>query len=287
MSLVIRMRFIFGDDGNDAPCLSRFFDFRAFSHAFYSIQKLIVERKKLDSPKGENNGLLTLDCEQSLVSLLGYSRSTTLKSEKMTAFKAVVSPLRVRLSLRLTTRSSPGLFQAPGYSDPRNWESAITKIKREETAEPRPRFSQITRSYFRVRFIYASSLISESLEQATAPPNEELVNPLPPRTVLGVRSQTLRYTSTTHSPQLKVWSVGGNLGKAVFMNMYCWLHANSKQKLTRIRESVQYLLVMIVVVSCCWKYANVPKSSSLFKINGPDETAFLIFWNSWIKVKEQ
>ena len=121
MSLVIRMRFIFGDDGNDAPCLSRFFDFRAFSHTFYSIQKQIVEtKKKLDSPKGENNGLLTLDCEQSLVSLLGYSRSTTLKSEKMIAFKAVVSPFRVRLSLRLTTRSSPGLFQAPGYSDPRN-----------------------------------------------------------------------------------------------------------------------------------------------------------------------
>ena len=67
------------------------------------------KKKKLDSPKGENNGLLTLDCEQSLVSLLGYSRSTTLKSEKMTAFKAVVSPFRVRLSLRLTTRSSPGL----------------------------------------------------------------------------------------------------------------------------------------------------------------------------------
>ena len=113
MSLVIRMRFIFGDDGNEGPCLSRFFDFRA-------IQKQIVEKKKLDSPKGENNGLLTLDCEQSLVSLLGYSRSTTLKSEKMTAFKAVVSPFRVRLSLRLTTRSSPGLSQAPGYSDPRN-----------------------------------------------------------------------------------------------------------------------------------------------------------------------
>ena len=167
----MRMRFIFGDDWNDAPCLSRFFDFRAFSNAFYSIQKQIVEKKKLDSPKGENNGLLTLDCEQSLVSLLGHSRSTTLKSEKMTPFKAVTSPFRVRLSLRLTTRSSPGLFQAPGYSDPRNWESAFTKIKREETAEPPPRFSQITRSYFRVRFIYASSLISESLEQATAPPN--------------------------------------------------------------------------------------------------------------------
>ena len=166
-------------------------------------------QKKLDSLKGESNGLLTLDCEQSLVSLLGHSRSTTLKSEKMTPFKAVASPFRVRLSLRLTTRSSPGLFQAPWYSDPRNWESAITKIKREETAEPPPRFSQIPRSYFRVRFIYASSLISESLEQATAPPNEELVNPLPPRTVLGVRSQTLRYTSTTHSPQLKVWSVWG------------------------------------------------------------------------------
>ena len=120
MSLVIRMRFIFGDDGNDGPCLSRFFDFRAFSNAFYSIQKQIVEKKKLDSPKGENNGLLTLDCEQSLVSLLGHSRSTTLKSEKMTPFKAVTSPFLVRLSLRLTTRSSPGLFQAPGYSDPRN-----------------------------------------------------------------------------------------------------------------------------------------------------------------------
>ena len=77
-------------------------------------------KKKLDSPKAENNGLLTLDCEQSLVSLLGYSRSTTLKTEKMTAFKAVVSPFLVRLSLRLTTRSSPGLSQAPGYSDPRN-----------------------------------------------------------------------------------------------------------------------------------------------------------------------
>ena len=46
MSLVIRMRFIFGDDGNDAPCLSRFFDFRAFSHALYSIQKQIVKKKK-------------------------------------------------------------------------------------------------------------------------------------------------------------------------------------------------------------------------------------------------
>ena len=123
-----------------------------------------LSEKKLDSPKGESNGLLTLDCEQSLVSLLGHSRSTTLKSERMTPFKAVASPFRVRLSLRLTTRSSPGLFQAPGYSDPRNWDSAITKIKRDETAEPPPRFSQITRSYFRVRFIYASSLISESLE---------------------------------------------------------------------------------------------------------------------------
>ena len=120
MSLVIRMRFIFGDDGNDGPCLSCFFDFRAFSHAFYSVRNKLSEKKKLDSPKGENNGLLTVDCEQSLVSLLGYSRSTTLKSEKMTAFKAVVSPFRVRLSLRLTTRSSPGLSQAPGYSDPRN-----------------------------------------------------------------------------------------------------------------------------------------------------------------------
>ena len=79
-----------------------------------------LSEKKLDSPKGESNGLLTLDCEQSLVSLLGHSRSTTLKSEKMTPFKAVASPFRVRLSLRLTARSSPGLFQAPGYSDPRN-----------------------------------------------------------------------------------------------------------------------------------------------------------------------
>ena len=192
-----------------------------FTRVLFSQKQIVEKKKKLDSPKGENNGLLTLDCEQSLVSLLGYSRSTTLKSEKMTAFKAVVSPFRVRLSLRLTTRSSPGLSQAPGYSDPRNWESAITKIKREETAEPRPRFSQITRSYFRVRFIYASSLISESLEQATAPPNEELVNPLPPRTVLGVRSQTLRYTSTTHSPHLKVWSVdqcGGTL-----VRRYLWI----------------------------------------------------------------
>ena len=160
----MRMRFIFGDDWNDAPPLSGFLDFRAFSDAFYSIQKQIVGKKKLDSPKGESNGLLTLDCEQSLVSLLGHSKSTTLKSEKMTPFKAVASPFRVRLSLRLTTRNSPGLFQAPGYSDLRNWESAITKIKREETAEPPPRFSQITRSYFRVRFIYVSSLISESLE---------------------------------------------------------------------------------------------------------------------------
>ena len=74
----------------------------------------LSKKKKLDSPKGGNNGLLTLDCEQSLVSLLGHSRSTTLKSEKMTAFKAVASPFRVRLSLRLTTRSSPGLFQVPG-----------------------------------------------------------------------------------------------------------------------------------------------------------------------------
>ena len=178
----------------------------SWSH-FNSQEKLFFEKKKLDSPKGENNGLLTLDCEQSLVSLLGHSRSTTLKSEKMTAFKAVAPPFRVRLSLRLTTRSSPGLFQ-----------EINGKIKREETAEPRPRFSQITHSYFRVRFIYASSLISESLEQATAPPNEELVNPLPPRTVLGVRSQTLRYTSTTHSPQLKVWSAGGTL-----VRRYLWI----------------------------------------------------------------
>ena len=53
------------------------------------------------------------------------------------------------------------------------------------------------------------------------------------------------------------------------------------------KESVQNLLDIIIVVSCCWKYANVPKGSSLFKKDGPEETVLPILWNSWIKVREQ
>ena len=43
MSLVMSVRFIFGNDWNDAPCSSHFLDFCVFTHAFWSIQKQIVE----------------------------------------------------------------------------------------------------------------------------------------------------------------------------------------------------------------------------------------------------
>ena len=44
MSLVMSMRFIFGDDWNDAPRSSYFLDFCVFTHVFWSIiQKQIVE----------------------------------------------------------------------------------------------------------------------------------------------------------------------------------------------------------------------------------------------------
>ena len=43
MSLVMSMRFIFGDNWNDMPPSSYFLDFCVFTHAFWSIQKQIVE----------------------------------------------------------------------------------------------------------------------------------------------------------------------------------------------------------------------------------------------------
>ena len=43
MSLVMSMRFIFGDGWNDMPHSSHFLDFCVFTNAFWSIQKKIVE----------------------------------------------------------------------------------------------------------------------------------------------------------------------------------------------------------------------------------------------------
>ena len=43
MSLVMSMRFIFGNNWNDVPSSSHFLDFCVFTHAFWSIQKQIVK----------------------------------------------------------------------------------------------------------------------------------------------------------------------------------------------------------------------------------------------------